>query len=314
MTSEGLIAATGDGQNKERNDIKAMEPHKVVDGSQDQKDMIPERLEKLMAELESFAFGEPDLAMVPWYAYDPALNKKSATKKLWAGIGMDGGSYNPSGNVIHDSSPQLASSFEDYSSSLTSFLPEIGAEENGRALNIGLNFGAQVAPRWIVQSGLVFIDRSTTNTSNVVQSNGNSLRAVNSLNELSSQEDLSVSNSTFEINNSYRFISVPVQAGYLLLDRKFDITLLGGVSNDLFLRKRVDGEAAGLQEYNVDSGIRRYNITGLIGTEFGYQLGESYIISLSPQIRQSINSLNTSGESLRPTFFELGFRFKYLLK
>ncbi|MEO0556004.1 MAG: hypothetical protein AAF149_22585 [Bacteroidota bacterium] len=278
------------------------------------KSALPKKLEKLMVELDSFSFSDPELSMVPWYSGAIVNNTKGGEfGRLWAGLGMAGGSFNPTGGVSSGNSDEASISLNEDSFSQSVQSPLIGKEENGRVINIGANFGARIAPKWILQSGIVLVDRSTTNTSNIAQNAGSALRAVNDFSELSNTSDLSVVG-TYDIDNSYRFISVPVQAGYILFDRKFGITLLGGVSNDLFLKKSIDGENNGFQEYDVDEGIRTYNITGLLGTELGYHIGSHYLIALTPQIRQAINSTTISGEKVRPTFFELGFRFKYLLK
>lgn len=274
---------------------------------------IPKKLQRRMIELEAFTFSDPELSMVPWYSAVSQNKRTHESGKFWAGLGMDGGSFNPSGGISASSSDEASFSLSADNFSQSGQSPILGREENGRSINIGLNFGARIAPRWIIQSGLVLMDRSTTNSSNIAQNTGNSLRAINALNELSNTADLNVID-TYEIDNSYRFISVPIQAGYLILDRKFAITLLGGVSNDLFLSKKVDGQASGFQEYNVEDGIRRYNLTGLMGTELGYKFGQHYLFAITPQIRQSISTTTISGEDVRPTFFELGFRFKYLLK
>ncbi|MEM6524125.1 MAG: hypothetical protein AAF693_10045 [Bacteroidota bacterium] len=276
---------------------------------------IPEKLDKLMTELESFSFNDPEIHMVPWYGA-VARNTRVSDNRIWAGLGMFGGGFNPTGGGVSSESSVSPSSFslnEDSFTSESTQSPLIGKEENGRTINIGMNLGVRIAPKWIIQSGIVLIDRNTTNTSNVAEVSGRSLRAVNDFNGISNAANLSVIDA-YEIDNSYRFISVPIQAGYIILDKKLSLTLLGGVSNDLFIRKTVDGESVNFQEFNSSEGINRYNLTGLLGTEFGYHLGNHYLIALTPQIRQSISATTISGETVRPTFFEFGFRFKYLLK
>ena len=105
-----------------------------------------------------------------------------------------------------------------------------------------------------------------------------------------------------------------MQAGYLLLDRKLFITLLGGFSNDLLLSKKVEDESGTFEPQYVEDGVRTYNISGLIGTEFGYTIGGNYSISVMPQLRQSINSVSTIDPNMKPTFFEFGFRLKYMVR
>ncbi|MEM9858530.1 MAG: hypothetical protein AAF843_14300 [Bacteroidota bacterium] len=278
----------------------------------------PKKLEKLMLKSESFSFADPEIKMVPWYsAVAPKKANNVSTKKLWAGLGMSGGSFDPGGSVSSTTPTAEVATFslnqDDFALAGDFESPVIGKEEKGRLLNIGINVGAQLTRRWIIQSGVTLIDRTTTNTSNVAENTGMSFRAVNSASELSNSPGINIID-TYEIDNSYRFISIPVQAGYLLIDRKFGLTLLGGVSNDLFINKSVDSDNSGFQEFDSGEGISRYNLSALMGTELGYQLGKHYIIALTPQIRQAINTTTISGEDVRPTFFEVGFRFKYLLK
>ena len=295
----------------------AKEEETVSPGKEDDpfsgNELLPGKLEKRMAQLDSITLKDPELQMVPWYAYTNTNSKKSGDRsRLWAGVDVSAGSFDPPGT---NSSPSF-STFEQ------SFVPtedfvqgRVSDEDNGTSFNFGLNFGAQVASRWIVQSGVIFSDWNTSSNSNVVQETGQSQRVVNldNVDELEAKFDLSPTQE-YEISNSYRVISVPVQAGYLLLDRKVFITLLGGFSNDLLLSKKVEDESGTFDSQYVDDGVRTYNISGLLGTELGYTIGENYSISVMPQLRQSINSVSTTDPNMKPTFFEFGFRLKYIVR
>ncbi len=145
----------------------------------------PKKLEKLMLELESFSFADPEIKMVPWYSVvAPKKANDVSTKKLWAGLGMAGGSFDPGGSVSSTTPTAEVATFslnqDDFALAGDFESPVIGKEEKGRLLNIGIIVGAQLTRRWIIQSGVTLIDRTTTNTSNVAENTFMSFRAVNS--------------------------------------------------------------------------------------------------------------------------------------
>ena len=122
----------------------------------------------------------------------------------------------------------------------------------------------------------------------------------------------------YGVNNSMRYLSIPMQAGYLLIDKTFGLQLNAGVATDLFLQNTISADSDHLektsQPVGSDSPYRAVNLSGLLGTEFSYRFGENYRISLNPGIRYPFNTIYKSelGVQSTPLTFDVGLRFRYI--
>ncbi|MTI40850.1 hypothetical protein [Fulvivirga lutimaris] len=250
--------------------------------------------------------------MVPWLSNIPS-RKSDDFKGLWAGVGMSAGSFN-SNSSSASSANSLSEGFLNSDVGQVSTNNVSYNESNGNAYSFGLNVGTQISKRFVLMSGLNYVQQSNTSNSNIVALNTEGFSAVDRNTSLSSEASYAYTDS-YKISNTYELLSVPVQAGYILLDRKFNILLLSGVSNDIFLRQKItdeSGRAQSVENNGSDNGYSTYSLSGLIGSEFSYDIGENYMLSLQPQIRQTINSFTPEGS--KPTYFEVGFKFKYIIK
>ncbi|MEQ8572586.1 MAG: hypothetical protein RIB63_00880, partial [Fulvivirga sp.] len=269
----------------------------------------PNRMEHMGVEFFEVNGELVEPKMVPWLSNIPS-GKSDDFKGLWAGVGMSAGSFNNN----NSSSSSLAQGILNSDAGQASSLDVANDESNGNAYSFGLNVGTQISKRFVLMSGLNYVQQSNTSSSNIVALNTEGFSAVNRSTSLSSEESYAYTDS-YKISNTYELLSVPLQAGYILLDRKFNILLLSGVSNDIFLRQKItdeSGRAQSVENNGSDNGYSTYSLSGLIGSEFSYDVGESYMLSLQPQLRQTINSFTPEGS--RPTYFEVGFKFKYIIK
>ena len=122
----------------------------------------------------------------------------------------------------------------------------------------------------------------------------------------------------YNVNNSMRYLSIPMQAGYLIVDKTFGVQLNAGVATDLFLQNTVTAESDQLdktsQSGGADSPYRSVNLSGLFGTEVSYRFGEHYRVSLNPGIRYPFNTIYKSEFGLQssPLTFDVGLRFRYI--
>jgi hypothetical protein len=273
----------------------------------------PDKLENLGVDFFTVNGELVEPKMVPWLS-NISTTRKTDFKGLWAGVGIGAGSFNSSSNGADMSMASSEEFFNSDAGSISDSQDLVSDESDGNAYSFGLNVGAQISKRVVLMSGLSYVQQFTTSNSNIVALNTSGYSAVNRNSSLSSEASYAYTDS-YKISNTYELLSVPVQAGYILLDRKFNIMLLGGVSNDIFLRQKISdesGRARSVENTGSDSGYSIYSLSGLFGSEFSYDLGENYSLSLQPQVRQTINSFTPEGT--KPTYLEVGFKFKYIIK
>src|SRR5690606_31683347 len=122
----------------------------------------------------------------------------------------------------------------------------------------------------------------------------------------------------YNVSNSMRYISIPMQAGYMLIQKTIGLQLNAGVSTDLFLQNTIEANSDQIdkttQGSGEDSPYRTVNLSGLFGTEVSYRFNENYRISLNPGIRYPFNTIYKSelGVESTPLTFDIGLRFRYI--
>jgi hypothetical protein len=112
-------------------------------------------------------------------------------------------------------------------------------------------------------------------------------------------------------------VSIPVQAGYMIVDRRLGWQINAGVSSDFFLKNILEDKSGQRERFTQSAGsespYRSVNWSGLMNTEVSYRIGNHYRLSLVPGVRYSFNSiLKDPTDNGRPIVLDVGFRFKYL--
>jgi hypothetical protein len=129
-----------------------------------------------------------------------------------------------------------------------------------------------------------------------------------------------VQTNPYDVNSTLEYISVPLQAGYLIIDRRFGWQMNGGLSTDFFLRNTLNSDASGFLKSSQGTGSASpytgVGFSGLLNTELSYRFGDRYRLSLNPGMRYSLNSLYKSSVGLtsQPLTLDVGLRLRYLFK
>jgi hypothetical protein len=210
----------------------------------------------------------------------------------------------------------------------SSTIPDKQAKASGVAYSFGINIGAKLSKRWILQGGFNYLTQSSDYiATNVVGDNNFGALRAESIYELDKLQsaDLNASGRLaptvpYSVNSSLQFFSLPVQAGYLVVNKKFGLQLNAGVSTDLFLQNTLTPESGSLdrttQGSGADSPYRSVNFSGLMGTELSYRFGTRYRVTLNPGLRYPLNSIYKEdiGIQSTPLTFDVGLRFRYIFQ
>ena len=249
--------------------------------------------------------------------------KNTETKEsLWASLGASTGNYSPSSDfgssspttskVLYQSPGGLSNSAQSVYSTTSS---------KGSMFSVGMNLGKRISNRWLVQGGVSYLNQAIGYTSNfaMVGVNNSVMASVADFANLKSFSSVVPVAAPYQINSVNKYISVPVQAGYLLVDRKLGLQLNSGVSTDIFMQNTLTDESGQLDSYSSGAGdsspYRTISWAGLLGTELSYKIATQYRISIAPGLRYSLNSvLKSNSSSTNPLVWDVGFRFRYIFK
>lgn len=249
-------------------------------------------------------------------------DKSALEEKLWTSVGFAAGSFNSlSSNISPTASNQAIMANN-------SSIANKEAKASGFAYTVGVNMGTKISNRWVVQGGVNYLTQSSDYTAQAAVGNSNfqSFRpaSINELDKLSlgdfNTDSKLVTTAPYNVNNSVRYVSVPLQAGYLVVDRKLGLQLNAGVSTDLFVRNYKTADGPNLDKIDQgrgeDSPYRAMNFSGLVGTELSYKFDHRYRISLNPGVRYPFNSVYKSnlGVQSAPLTMDIGLRFRYIFQ
>jgi hypothetical protein len=240
--------------------------------------------------------------------------KKDSRENLWASVGASMGNYSPSGGF---SSSALRSA-DALNFSGSNQLATSTSKNRGSMVSVGMNMGKRIANHWVVQGGLTYFTQSLDYTSNYAMVGANN-RIAPSVVEYSSFKSQTVvpTATPYQVNSVNQFVSVPLQAGYLIVDKKVGLQVNSGVATDFFFQNTLSDESGRLANYSSgpgeDSPYRTVSWAGLMGTEVSYKIGTQYRFSLTPGMRYSINSVLKS-DNYNPLVWDVGFRFRYIIK
>jgi hypothetical protein len=243
--------------------------------------------------------------------------EKKYEEKWWASAGASAGGYNP--NYSSPSVTPAISPMVGFSQFNLAAVPTASTGTNyGTSYSVALSAAHRFSRKWVVQSGMQYMARSIDYTTNLTNYSGNAMSA--SLADYATLKSSAVSYSTpYQLQSRSEYISVPLQVGYLLVDRKFGWMLNSGVSSDIFLRNTLTDLSGQRSSYSEGAGdnspYRTFMWSALMSTEFSYKMGSHYRLAVVPGLRYSLNPmLKDESTQGNPVIWDVGFRFRYIFK
>lgn len=229
----------------------------------------------------------------------------------WASLNGSGGAYSQS-----SSSNSIASNLFQSTTSSLNTAPNSKEAGVGTSFSYGMSVGKKIGYRWVLMSGVNYMNQSIDYNSNIVLQDASQSRAF--VADLASFSSSLSSTTPYLLRNTNEFVSIPLQAGYLLINRKTGVQLNAGVAADIFYRNTMTDLSGKFGSFSQDAGenstYRSLNWTGLLGTELSYKMNKHYHVSLIPGFRYSFNSVlkSSTGSTINPLVWDVGFRLKYV--
>jgi hypothetical protein len=249
--------------------------------------------------------------------------KKSRESNLWVALGASAGNYSPN-TPSATTVPQ--NSFAGPMNAVNSFIvaaaqPQRSEPKVGQSYSFGMSVGKKFG-RIVVQTGVSLGRQQVEYTSNynaVTPSNSAKAASADYLDMQGQSFAVAFTPSDYTVNSTMEIISIPVQAGYMIVDRQVGWQVNAGVSPDFFLKNVLEDKSGQRESLTQSAGsgspYRSVNWSGLLNTELSYRVGPHYRLSFVPGVRYSFNSiLKEPTSSGRPVILDLGFRFRYLFE
>ncbi|MBL7877096.1 MAG: hypothetical protein JNL53_15625, partial [Cyclobacteriaceae bacterium] len=158
---------------------------------------------------------------------------KRTTENFWASVGAAAGNYQPqvgSGTIAQADALQSAPGF----SAVSNTTAASNVASQGTSYSVGLNLAKKVSPRWLLLGGVSYLNQAIDYTSNFASvDQSNKVSAYTNDYATSGKSSTITFTSPYELNSVNQFISVPVQAGFLLVDRKVGLQINSGVATNI---------------------------------------------------------------------------------
>ena len=163
--------------------------------------------------------------------------------------------------------------------------------------NIAADFYAIGDPKSEVSSLSVYIGNSTGKIFAGDEGLFNTNRSPNEY-LLPDQTGANQLNSTLPVKSVtqyFEYLEIPVNLKYKVLDKKFDVSLMGGISTNFLVGTDIQLNYTDNSSKNTDyttEGLNRINYSGLIGIGFEYPLLKNLILNVEPKFRYYLNSID----------------------
>lgn len=254
--------------------------------------------------------------------------KEKKKQEYWADVNVMPASFNPNINVTNAPSA--------YASANASRQSLSGSSRSGASYAVQTQGAKRISKHWSVETGLNYLQGNSTyegggyllnavnsQSENVLQSAFADKAAMvgnNTPNSPTTGAPLASSNTLYidlnkEVINNYRFVQVPVQAGFTLNpDKKLSYSLVGGVITNFFINNEFESASGSVITTKAkDDVYRNLNYSATTGLRFNYRLSARLKATLSGSYQKSLLSGFKTSESLEshPSLYGVGWGVRY---
>jgi hypothetical protein len=131
---------------------------------------------------------------------------------------------------------------------------------------------------------------------------------------LSSDVENFVQNSTGKLNQVTSYYEIPVELSYKLVDKKFGIEFIGGMSSLFLNQNSISLLSNGLQmEIGQANNLNRVHFSSNVGIGFKYSFLKSLEVNFNPMFKYQLNTYTDNAGNFKPYFIGLysGLSYKF---
>ncbi len=280
---------------------------------------------EIQAKKPSIELAEANHSINPFYRTLNSLKSKTSKKnEFWAGLEAGAGKFNPdfSGSSSISSSVNSAAAATAVGAGGFSN-PSASAVQNGMnegtATSVGFDFGMKLGEKWTLESGLAY-----TNINNRGSASINVFDQFSTLDAISTgkiepaslkpaERERADTQTSFDgdvdINSNLQFASLPLKAGYFLMDNRFSLRLNAGVAANYLIENSLSDPSRQIINGSQNSLYNDWSFDGIGGLEFGYRLFDKIDMTIEPNYRYSITPLSNTINSPSRFVVQTGFRY-----
>jgi hypothetical protein len=108
--------------------------------------------------------------------------------------------------------------------------------------------------------------------------------------------------SSAKFTQNFQYIEIPVYLRYTVVDSRFDVELLGGLSSNVLVGNDTYLDSgSGSIEVGKTKDMETINYSGTLGVGLKYGLSKRIFLNVEPRVKYYLNSLNNNSDvSYRP--------------
>ena len=254
-------------------------------------------------------------------AVKASTRRSFSPENTFASVGFAAGSFMPgAGGAEIAQAGRVSSTL--YSNLQSDPIAKDEKIQRGTSISWAVSAGKRIFKRWVVQGGVSYLNQSASTQSTILEvAPANELAVTKAggfdANSFSPEATGSVTYATpNEINSTSQFISVPLQAGYMLIDRKLGLQINGGLSPDFFLKNSMYDQSTEIEttQSGKNETFKTMSVSGLGGLELSYRFSKHYRVSLAPGFRYALTPIykQNSLASAKTFVADIGLKFRYV--
>ena len=279
---------------------------------------------------------------IPTYDFVPehlVADNANRNAKSWADFNVRGGLFEPNYQIESVESVATPATGFRFASLGTDNFPNNRNEvftnntdfrgedlTAGYSYTMNISYGKRITNRLFMVSGLEYgIYESVASTNRVLTDGAEKRVAVTEQiiadGNIDFQNDnLGLGFENVELNNSFRFASIPVRVGYKLFDKKVSVSVTSGISTGFYLGNKIQDPDRVLDEKSFsrrnNSIYREINFSAVGGISIGYNLFDNFLFTIEPVYQRALNSYtrNNSDFSALPENFGVSAGIRVLFK